>query len=133
MSRVLNFVTISMILVVGLVTFSAQASQASTPPPVQSIPQQIPGNDAQIVENDTTVQRQSIPKKIPDSDNKTLTEMLGPEVYNSGYNHGCSDAHQGGYPFLYGSGGASNHTMLFMQGYNDGWRNCTTSFHSRSP
>ena len=122
-----------MILAVGLVTFSAQASQASTPPPVQSIPQQNSGNDAQIVENDTTVQRQSIPKQIPDSDNKTLTEMLGPEGYNSGYNHGCSDAHQGGYPFLYGSGGASNHTTVFMQGYNDGWRNCTTSFHSRSP
>ena len=65
MSRVLNFVIISMILAAGLITFLAQASQASTPPPVQSIPQQIPGNEAQIVENDTTVQRQSIPKQIP--------------------------------------------------------------------
>ena len=56
MSRVLNFVIISMILAAGLVTFPAQASRPSTPTPVQSIPQQIPGNEAQIVENDTTVQ-----------------------------------------------------------------------------
>ena len=69
-------------------------------------------------ENNTTVQQH---------------EMLGLEGYNSGYNHGCSDAQQGGYPYLYGSGGASNHTTVFMQGYNDGWRNCTTSVESRSP
>ena len=133
MSRALNFVIISMTLAAGLVTLPAQASQLSIPPPVQSIPQQIPGNEAQIVENDTTVQLRSIPQQIPDSDNKTLTEMLGPEGYNSGYNHGCSDAHEGGHPYLYGSGGASNHTTVFMQGYNDGWRNCTTSWESRSP
>ena len=104
MSQVLNFVIISMILAAGLLTFPAQASPPSTTPPIQSTPQQ-----------------------IPDSDNNTLTEMLGSERYNSGYNHGCSDARQGGYPYLYGSGGASNHTTVFMQGYNDGWRNCTTS------
>ena len=126
MSRVLNFVIISMILAAGLVTFPAQASRPCTPMPVLSIPQQIPGNEAQIVENDTTVQ-------VPDSYNRTLTEMLGPEGYNFGYNHGCSDAHEGGHPYLYGSGGASNHTTVFMQGYNDGWRNCTTSVESRSP
>ena len=133
MSWVLKFVIISMILAAGLVTFPAQASRPATPTPVQSIPQQIPGNEAQIVENDTTVQPRSIPRQIPDSGNKTLTEVLGQEGYNSGYNHGCSDANQGGYPFLYGSGGATNHTTVFMQGYNDGWRNCTTSFSSRSP
>ena len=83
------------------------AATQSNPPPVQSqsIPQQIPGNEALTVENDTTVQQH---------------EMLGLEGYNSGYNHGCSDAQQGGYPYLYGSGGASNHTTVFMQGYNDG-------------
>ena len=139
-NRLLNVTIVLLLIVTLLIPISSNGSASilqpqPTPPPVQpqSIPQQIPGNDAQIVENDTTVQPQSIPQQIPDSDNKTLTEMLGPEVYNSGYNHGCSDAHQGGYPFLYGSGGASNHTMLFMQDYNDGWRNCTTSFHSRSP
>ena len=103
MSPVLNFVIILMTLAAGLVTFPAQASLPSTP------------------------------QQIPDLDNKTLTEMLGPKGYNSGYNHGCSDAHQGGHPFLYGSGGASNHTTVFMQGYNDGWRNCTTSWETRSP
>ena len=123
----MNFVIISMVLAAGLVTFPAQASRPSTPLPVQSIPQ-IPGNEAQIVENDTTVQPRSI-QQIPD--NRTLTEMLGPEGYNSGYNHGCSDAHQGGYPYLHGSGGANNHTTVFMQGYIDGWRNCTTSVESR--
>ena len=127
-------VTIVLLLIVTLlipISFNGSASilqPQPTPPPVQpqSIPQQIPGNDAQIVENDTTVQ-------VPDSDNKTLTEMLGSQRYNSGYNHGCSDAHQGGYPYLYGSGGAGNHTIVFMQGYNDGWRNCTTSVESRLP
>ena len=121
-----------MILAAGLVTFPAQASRPCTPTPVLSIPQQIPGNEAQIVEDDTTVQPQSI-QQIPDSDNKTVWAFLRPEGYNSGYNHGCLDAHQGGHPYLYGSGGASNHTTVFMQGYNDGWRNCTTSFESRSP
>jgi hypothetical protein len=127
-------VTIVLLLIVTLLIPISSNSSASilqpqpTPPPVQpqSIPQQIPGNDAQIVENDTTVQ-------VPDSDNKTLTEMLGSQRYNSGYNHGCSDARQGGYPYLYGSGGAGNHTIVFMQGYNDGWRNCTTSVESRLP
>lgn len=130
MSWVLKFVIISIILAPGLVTFSAQASRPATPTPVQSIPQQIPGNEAQIVENDTTVQARSIPQQIPDSDNKTLTEVLDQEGYNPGYNHGCSDAHQGEDPYLYGSGGASNHTTDFMQGYNNGWRNCTTSVES---
>ena len=139
-NRSLN-VTIVLLLIVTLlipISFNGSASilqPQPTPLPVQaqSIPQQIPGNEALTVENDTTVQLQSIPQQIPDSDNKTLTEMLGPEGYNSGYNHGCSDARQGGYPYLYGSGGASNHTTVFMQGYNDGWRNCTTSVKSRSP
>ena len=70
MSRALNFVIISMTLAAGLVTLPAQASQLSTPPSVQSIPQQIPGNEAQIVENDITVQARSIPQQIPDSDKK---------------------------------------------------------------
>jgi hypothetical protein len=139
-NRSLN-VTIVLLLIVTLlipISFNGSASilqPQPTPPPVQpqSIPQQIPGNDAQIVENDTTVQPQFMPQQIPDSDNKTLTEMLGSERYNSGYNHGCSDARQGGHPYLYGSGGASNHTIVFMQGYNDGWRYCTTSVESRLP
>ena len=134
----MNFVIISMILAATQSNPPPVQAQP-TPPPVQSqsIPQQIPGNEALIVENDTTVQSQSIPQQIPgtahSNDTTVQHEMLGLEGYNSGYNHGCSDAQQGGYPYLYGSGGASNHTTVFMQGYNDGWRNCTTSVESRSP
>jgi len=60
----LKFVIISMILATGLVTFPAQASRPATPTQVQFIPQQIPGNEAQIVENDTTVQARSIPRRF---------------------------------------------------------------------
>jgi hypothetical protein len=41
--------------------------------------------------------------------------------YNSGYNHGVSDARIGSHDYLDGSGGASAHTAAFMQGYNDGY------------
>lgn len=47
--------------------------------------------------------------------------------YNSGYDHGCSDAKRGGQPYLSGSGGASAHTAIFMNGYNDGYNACSTS------
>src|SRR5918911_3704191 len=39
--------------------------------------------------------------------------------YDSGYNHGFSDAQRGGHPYLVRSGGISAHTDTFMQGYND--------------
>jgi hypothetical protein len=42
--------------------------------------------------------------------------------YDSGYNHGFSDASRGGPPYLLRSGGTSAHTDTFMQGYNDGFR-----------
>lgn len=46
--------------------------------------------------------------------------------YNSGYDHGCSDGKQGGHYYLSG-GGASQHTQIFMQGYNDGYAACSSS------
>jgi hypothetical protein len=52
------------------------------------------------------------------------------ERYNSGYNHGCSDAQQGGHPYLYGSGGEQSHSARFMQGYNDGYATCSSSVGS---
>jgi hypothetical protein len=52
--------------------------------------------------------------------------------YNSGYNHGCSDGKQGGHYYLSGSGGAANHTPIFMQGYNEGYRSCSSSVGSTS-
>jgi hypothetical protein len=38
--------------------------------------------------------------------------------YDSGYNHGFSDAQRGGHPYLVRSGGTSAHIDTFMQGYN---------------
>jgi hypothetical protein len=46
--------------------------------------------------------------------------------YDSGYNHGFSDAEHGGsHLYLERSGGPAAHTDIFMQGYNDGFRNGT--------
>lgn len=45
--------------------------------------------------------------------------------YNSGYDHGCSDAGQGGNPYLVRKGGAESHTAIFMTGYYDGYRDCS--------
>ena len=46
------------------------------------------------------------------------------ERYNSGYDHGCSDANAEDHPYLDNSGGKSSHTAIFMQGYNDGYSEC---------
>jgi hypothetical protein len=55
---------------------------------------------------------------IPSSSQSTVATS----PYDSGYNHGFSDAQRGGHPYLVRSGGASAHTDTFMQGYNDGFR-----------
>lgn len=47
--------------------------------------------------------------------------------YNSGYDHGCSDAQLGGHPYLVRKGGAESHTAIFMQGYNHGYAVCSGS------
>jgi len=48
-------------------------------------------------------------------------------AYDSGYNHGCSDAHSGGHPYLDSPGkGPSFHTGTFMQGYDTGYSACFT-------
>src|SRR3982750_2856545 len=46
------------------------------------------------------------------------------ERYDSGYNHGCSDAKTEDHPYLDSSGGKSSHTAIFMQGYNEGYCKC---------
>jgi hypothetical protein len=46
--------------------------------------------------------------------------------YQSGYNHGCSDAQLGGHPYLDTPGkGPSFHTGIFMQGYYNGYNSCS--------
>lgn len=48
------------------------------------------------------------------------------DPYDSGFNHGFSDAQHGdSHPYLVRSGGSRAHTDVFMQGYNDGFRNGT--------
>jgi hypothetical protein len=49
--------------------------------------------------------------------------------YDSGYNHGCSDAHGGNYINEPGHGPAF-HTPDFMRGYNDGKTACTENVSS---
>lgn len=43
--------------------------------------------------------------------------------YDSGYNHGCSDAASGGHPYL---NSHPNHTPEFMDGYNSGYSACSS-------
>jgi hypothetical protein len=44
--------------------------------------------------------------------------------FDSGYDHGCSDAKTGDHQYLEDSGGEDSHTATFMQGYNDGYSKC---------
>ena len=54
----------------------------------------------------------------------TAFALSDDERYNSGYDHGCSDANAEDHPYLDNSGGKSSHTAIFMQGYNDGYSEC---------
>jgi hypothetical protein len=54
----------------------------------------------------------------------TVFALSDEERYDSGYNHGCSDAKTGDHPYLEDSGGEDSHTATFMQGYNDGYSKC---------
>ena len=54
----------------------------------------------------------------------TAFALSDDERYNSGYDHGCSDANTEDHPYLDNSGGKSSHTAIFMQGYNDGYSEC---------
>jgi hypothetical protein len=54
----------------------------------------------------------------------TAFALSNEERYDSGYNHGCSDAKTGDHPYLKDSGGEDSHTATFMQGYNDGYSKC---------
>jgi hypothetical protein len=54
----------------------------------------------------------------------TVFALSDEERYDSGYNHGCSDAKTGDHPYLEDSGGEDSHTDTFMQGYNDGYSKC---------
>jgi hypothetical protein len=56
--------------------------------------------------------------------NTTAFALSDEERYESGYDHGCSDAKIGDHPYLDSSGGESSHTDIFMEGYNDGYTNC---------
>ena len=51
----------------------------------------------------------------------TAFALSDEERYDSGYNHGYSDAKTGDQPYLEDSGGEDSHTTTFMQGYNDGY------------
>jgi hypothetical protein len=51
------------------------------------------------------------------------------ERYNTGYNHGCSDAKSGGHPYL---NSHPSHTPIFMNGYQEGYAACSSS-HTPSP
>ena len=44
--------------------------------------------------------------------------------YDSGYNHGCSDARLGGHSYLNQN---PTHTQVFMNGYNTGYSACGTT------
>jgi hypothetical protein len=52
------------------------------------------------------------------------------ERYNTGYSHGCSDAKKGGHPYLKSHAG---HTTIFMNGYNDGYRKCSSQSSNLTP
>ena len=54
----------------------------------------------------------------------TAFALSDDERYDSGYDHGCSDANAEDHPYLDNSGGKSSHTAIFMQGYNDGYSEC---------
>jgi len=54
----------------------------------------------------------------------TAFALSDEERYDSGYNHGCSDAKTGDHPYLKDSGGEDSHTATFMQGYNDAYSKC---------
>jgi len=57
----------------------------------------------------------------------TTFALSDEERYDSGYNHGCSDAKTGDHPYLKDSGGEDSHTTTFMQGYNDAYSKCHNS------
>jgi hypothetical protein len=54
----------------------------------------------------------------------TAFALSDEERYDSGYDHGCSDAKTGDHPYLDSSGGESSHTDTFMEGYDDGYTKC---------
>jgi hypothetical protein len=54
----------------------------------------------------------------------TVFALSDEERYDSGYNHGCSDAKTGDHRYLDDSGGEDGHTATFMKGYNDGYSKC---------
>ena len=58
------------------------------------------------------------------ADAATAFALSDDERYDSGYDHGCSDANTEDHPYLDNSGDKSRHTAIFMQGYNDGYSEC---------
>ena len=58
------------------------------------------------------------------SDATAVFALSDEERYDSGYNHGCSDAKTGDHPYLDDSGGEDGHTATFMKGYDDGYSKC---------
>lgn len=62
-----------------------------------------------------------------------VSALTSDQRYNSGYNHGCSDGKQDGHYYLDRSGGPSQHTQIFMQGYNDGYRDCYSGSSTFTP
>jgi hypothetical protein len=54
----------------------------------------------------------------------TAFALSDEERYDSGYNHGCSDAKTEDHTYLKDSGGEDSHTATFMQGYNDAYSKC---------
>lgn len=52
------------------------------------------------------------------------------ERYDTGYSWGCSDAKKGGHPYL---DSHPTHTPVFMRGYNEGYRNCSTQSFNLTP
>jgi hypothetical protein len=61
--------------------------------------------------------------------NQNVFALTDTERYNTGYNHGCSDAKLGGRPYL---NSHPSHTPIFMNGYQQGYAACSSS-HTPSP
>lgn len=59
--------------------------------------------------------------------NLASAQLSDQQRYQSGYDHGCSDAKLGGHPYLNSHPG---HTGVFMEGYNKGYHDCSHSSKS---
>jgi hypothetical protein len=61
--------------------------------------------------------------------NDKIFALTESQRYNQGYSWGCSDARQGGHPYL---NSHPSHSPIFMSGYQQGYAACSSS-HTPSP